>query len=372
MNKSIFAAVGMLLASAAHADATATGQAIAEALNKRDVEAMMRQLDMESIVRLVTKDLGLGQGDREQVRRGLPTGLRSNINLSMKTIEAGKGGARYLRNGTRDGKPFALVRYDLGDQGIDYVEYYVTSTSKVEDWYVHSVATLYSASARFDLATMLKTDSMLFTVFGSKVATKADLKPFTDLRTHLNNQDFAKAFKTLDEFPDGYKKSRQWALMRVTYGGRVDEQTHRNALRELAKNFGADPELQFMLVDHYFFEQQFDRAMGAIGALERSIGGEDAATMNLRGNVLLAAKRYDDAQKACRRGMQLESDHKPAYWCLVAVGLGQNNGKIAVEGLKAYEKAFEVVFNLDQLAAQAEYKQISATPEFAAWRKSRR
>jgi tetratricopeptide (TPR) repeat protein len=370
--KKLFLAIGLAAACTAHADTTATGEAIAGALNKRDVEAMMRQLDVESIVRLVTKDLGLSQTDREQVRRGLPTGLRSNVKLSMQAIETGKGGAKYLRNGSRDGKQFALVRYDLGEQGIDYVEYYMTSTSKVEDWYVHSVATLYSASARFDLATMLKTDSMLFAVFGSKIATKADIKPFTDLRMHLTAQDFAKAYRTLDEFPEGYKKSRQWALMRVTYGGRIDEQTHRNALRDLAKNFGAEPELQFMLVDHYFFEQQFDRALVAIGALEKAIGGEDAATMNLRGNVLIAAKRYDQASGACRRGMQMEPDHKAAYWCLVAVGLGQNNGKIAVEGLKAYEKAFEVVFNLDQLAAQAEYKQIATTPEFAAWRKSRR
>ena len=370
--KKILIAVGLMLATTARADTTATGEAIAAALNKRDVEGMMRQLDTESIVRLVTKDLGLSQGDREQVRRGLPNGLRSNVNLSMQAIETGKGSAKYLRNGTRDGKQFALVRYDLGEQGIDYVEYYMTSTSKVEDWYVHSVATLYSASARFDLATMLKTDSMLFAVFGSKMATKADIKPFTDLRMHLSAQDFGKAYKTLEQFPDGYKKSRQWALMRVTYGGRMDENTHRNALRELAKNFGGDPELQFMLVDHYFFEQQFDRAITAIGALEKAIGGEDAATMNLRGNVLIAARRYDQASQACKRGMQLEPDHKAAYWCLVAVGLGQNNGKIAVEGLKAYEKAFEVVFNLDQLAAQAEYKQIATTPEFAAWRKSRR
>ena len=370
--KRIIFILAFLLALPVHADVAETGQAIAEALNKRDVEALMRQLDVDAVVRLATKDLGLGQEDRDRVRRGLPNGLRGNIATSLKAMEAGKGGAKYLRAGSREGRTFALVRYDLGDQGIDYVEYYLTPGFKVEDWYVHSVASLYSAAARFDLATMLKTDSMLYAIFGSKITTKADIKPFTDLRAQLNAQDFAGAYRTLESFPEGYRKSRQWALMRVTYGGRIDEQTHRAALRVLARDFGNDPQLQFMLVDHYFFEQQFDRALGAITALEKAVGGEDGATANLRGSVLIAAKRYNDAAAACRRGMQIESDHKAPFWCLVTVGLTTNNGKVAVEGLKAYERAFDVEFNLNELAALADYKQIAATPEFVAWRKSRR
>jgi len=361
----------LVTAPLARADA-AVGQAIADALNKRDIEAVLRMMDVEAVGRQVMKDLGLSAADRQQVVKVFPSALRTNVELGIRSMESSKGSARFMRSGVRDSRPFALVRYDLEDKGIDYVEYYLTPAGKVEDWYIHSLAANFSTVARLTLATVLKTDSMLYGMFGTRFLTPADAKPFADLRAQLQAQDFAGAYRTLERFPEEFRKTRQWALMRVSYGGRIDEQTHRAALRHLAKDFGGEPALQFMLIDHYFFEQQFDRALTAIGALERGIGGEDAATMNLRGNVLLAAKRYDDASKACRRGMQLETDHKAAYWCLVAVGLGQNNGKIAVEGLKAYESAFSVRFNLDQLAAQAEYKQIAATPEYAAWRKSRR
>jgi hypothetical protein len=356
----------------AQADAAAAGGAIAAALNQSDPEAMMRMLDTDALVRLVVKDLGLSAADRDSVRRGLPKALRTNLSMSVSALQANKGSAKYLRAGARDGKPYALVRYDLGEQGIDYIEYYVTPSGKVEDWYVHSVATLYSTSARFDLATMLKTDSMLFGLFGGRFTSQADVKPFTDLRTHLQAQDFAKAYRALEDFPESYRKSRQWALMRVSYGGRIDEATHRAALRHLADNFGKDADLQFMLIDHYFFEQKFDRALQALAALERAIGGEDAATSNLRGNMLISTKRFDDAAKACRRGMALEPDHKPAYWCLVAVGIGAKSGAIAVEGLKAYEKAFAVEFDLNKLGTQDQYKEIARTPEFAAWANSRR
>jgi tetratricopeptide (TPR) repeat protein len=368
----MLAALMLSLHAWAQADVAATGEAMAAALNERDVEAVFRMMDVDAVTRLVMKDLGLNASDRESVRKGFPKALRANLDIGVRTIEGTKGTAKFLRSGVRDAKPYALVRYDLGDQGIDYVEYYLAQSRKVEDWYVHSLATLYSSSARLSLATLLKTDSMLFGLFGTRMTTEADLKPFTELRKHLQAQDFASAYRVLESFPEGFRKTRQWALMRVTYGGRIHDATHRAALRELARNFGKEADLQFMLIDHYFFEQQFDRALESLSALERAIGGEDAATANLRGNILIAAKHFDDAAKACRRGMALEDDHTPAYWCLVTVGLATKSGKTAVEGLKAYEKAFAVEFDLDKLGAQDAYKEVARTPEFAAWAKSRR
>jgi hypothetical protein len=356
----------------AQSDAAVTGQAIADGLNKRDVEALLRVMDIDAISVLVMKDLGLSAADRAGVSRGFPKALRGNLEIGVRTIEGTKGSARYMRGGKRDARSFALVRYDLGDQGIDYVEYYLTSAGKVEDWYVHSLATFYSTSAALGLATIFKTDSMLFGLFGTRLTTDADVKPFATLRGNLQAQDFAAAYRTLETFPEGFRKTRQWALMRVTYGGRIDDATHRAALSYLAQSFGKEADLQFMLIDHYLFEQQHDRALTSLGALERATGGEDAATHNLRGRILLGARRFDDAAKSCRRGMALEPDHKPAYWCLVEVGLETNSGRIAVEGLTAYEKAFGVEFDPVKLAAMQPYKAISRTPEYAAWAKRRR
>ena len=356
----------------ARADASAVGRAIADAVNKRDVEAVLRVIDVEAVNGLVMKDLGLKDADREALRKGLPRGLRNNLDIGMRAIDDAEGSAKFLRSGMREHKSYALVRLDLNDKGIDYVEYYIGPSGKVEDWYVHSMATLYSTSARLSIATLLKTDSMLYGLFGGRLTSESDVKPFTDLRQNLQAQDYAAAYRTLERFPDSFRKTRQWALMRVTYGGRIDDATHRAALRHLAQGFGKDSDLQFMLIDHYLFQEEFDHALASIGALERAIGGEDAATANLRGNVFIGAKRFPEGAQACRRGMTLERDHKPAYWCLVTVGIASRNGKVAVEGLKAYERAFDMEFDLDKLATIDTYREIARTPEFTAWKKSRR
>jgi hypothetical protein len=56
----------------------------------------------------------------------------------------------------------------------------------------------------------------------------------------------------------------------------------------------------------------------------------------------------------------------------VEVGLDANNGRVAIEGLTAYEKAFKVEFDPVKLAGIDAYKAISKTPEFAAWAKRRK
>ena len=372
MKKILSLFAGVVLSLQVQADPAASGEAIAAAINKRDLDAVLGTIDVEAVNRLVLKDLGLKDSDRDALRKGMPKGLRNNLAIGMKSIEASRGTARFMRAGVRGGKPYALVRLDLGDEGTDYVEYFLTPAGKVEDWYVHSMATLYSTSARLSLATLFKTDSMLYGLFGSRIASDADVKPFTELRVNLQAQDYAAAYRTLERFPEGFRKTRQWALMRVTYGARMNDETHRAALRHLAENFGNDPELQFIFIDHHLFDEQFDRALGSVAALERAIGGEDGATANLRGTILASARRFDAAAAACRRGMALEPDHKPAYWCLVNVGVATKSGKIAIEGLKAYERAFGMEFNLDKLAALESYHAIARTPEFAAWKKTRR
>jgi hypothetical protein len=356
---------------AAPQEAAALGLSLARALNERNVDAFMRSVDTEAVGDIVLKDLALPARDADALRKQLPTSVRRSAEISMLTLEKNKGNATFLRGGVQEGRPYALLRLDLSE-GVDYVKYYVSSSRTVEDWYVYTSAALFSTSVRFNLAAILKNDSLLYSLLGARSVRAGDLKPYTELRKHLAAGDFAAAYRALEDFPEGYRKSRQWAVMRVTYSGYAGEESYRAALRHLAQNFGRDADLQLILLDHYFFEKRYEQVLAGIAALEQALGGEDASSNSLRGNVLVTMKRHDDAAKACRRGMALEPDYKQAYWCLVSVGLDRNDGKLAVEGLTAYEKSFNADFDPDELAKQDGYKEIARTPEFAAWAKARK
>lgn len=348
------------------------GQALAKAANERDVDAFMRHVDTVALVRLVLRDLGLGESDAEALRQHLPTSVRNNVAAGMRALEQGKASVRFMRDGKEDGRAYALVRVDMAEGGVDYMKYFLSPRHAVEDWYIYTSAALFSTQVRFNLATMLKSDSLLSAVFGMRALSRSDLKPFSDMRARVAADDYAGAYRALEAFPESYRKSRQWALMRVAYGGRAGDDAYRAALRHLAANFGGDSDLQLILIDHYFFEKQLDRSLAAIAGLELAVGGEDASISSLRGNVLIEMKRYPEAAQACRRAIASEPDFKQGYWCLISVGTGSNDGRVAVEGLTAYEKAFNLSFDPDKLAAKDAYKDVARTREFAAWAKARK
>src|SRR5262245_23575315 len=343
-------------------EAAALGLSLAKALNERNVDAFMRNVDTGAVSDVVLKDLALPARDADGLRKQLPTSVRRSAEISMLALEKNKGNAKFLRGGVEEGRPYALLRLDLSE-GVDYVKYYVSPAHTVEDWYVYTSAALFSTSVRFNLAAILKNDSLLYSLFGARSVSAGDLKPYAELRKHLAAGDFAAAYRALESFPEGYRKSRQWAVMRVTYGGHAGEESYRAALRHLARNFGGDADLQLILLDNDFFEKQYEKVLDGIADIEQAVGGEGASTKTLRGTVQHPMKRHDEAAKACRRGMALEPDYKQAYWCLVSVGLDRNDGKLAVEGLMAYEKSFNVTFDPDELAKQDGYKEIARTRE---------
>ena len=145
------------------------GQAIAAAFKQRDAEAFMRIVDTDAFAGSVLGDFNLSKKDASDIRQRMPVALQANVGASMRSIEKSNGSAKFLRGGgVEGGKPYALVRLDLGDNGVDYVKYYVSRQGAVEDWYVFTAASQLSAQVRFNLAFMLKSDSLLFALFGAR------------------------------------------------------------------------------------------------------------------------------------------------------------------------------------------------------------
>lgn len=263
------------------------------------------------------------------------------------------------------------IEYKGEEGGFDYIEYYLSPAQKVQDWYTHSRGSRASTSMALVMSSMLKRDSILGALFGVKSFSEADVRTFREFGTHFSGGDLPKAHRALFRLPESYRQTKDWAMLRANVAG-YDERAYRAALEHLAKNFGGDPSVQFMLIDHYYYEQRFDLAHRAISSFEASVGGEDAATNFLKCSALIASRRHDDAVTACRRGIALEPDFEPVYWGVVTAGLQSGNAKLALDGLSAYERAFDLEFDPEKLAQLDEYRELARTPEFAAWAKQRR
>ncbi len=359
--------------AAAATPAEQVGRRVANAFNAHDPQPLVELLDIEALNRTIVADMGLTPAQAQSFERGLRNGMRQNWEAGMRLFAKRKGVAKYVRAGDLDDRSYALVRIEYGDDdaGFDYLELYLSPGQRLYDWYTHSRGSLASTSVRVLAAAMLKNDSILASVFGIRGFGQDDIANVRQFTAQFRAGDYAAAHRTLELFPASYRKTRDWAMLRANTAG-YDDRVYRAALEHLARHFGNDKPVQFMLIDHYFLREEFDAAVKAIAAFEGTIGGEDGATNYMKCSCLIAWKRYDDAVKACRRGIELEPDFKSAYWGLVSAGLTSGNAGLALAGLSAYEKAFDMRFDPDKLAQLADYRELARTPEFAAWAKPRR
>ena len=364
---------GLAPAAVTREDAAGIGQQIADALNQQNTDRMMQLIDLQALQGRVGQDLGLTENESQAFREGLGKGLRRLTEGGMRAFAQRRGVAKFLRTGKHAGKPFSMIRIEYGadEGGFDYVEYYLTPALKVEDWYSYSRGSLASSAMRLAASAMLDKDSMLSTLFGVKLIDRAEVEKFKEFSRQASAGDYGKAYRAMEGLPESYKQTKDWAMLRANLALN-DEAAYRGSLEHLAKNFGTDKSVQFMLIDHYYYQQRFDQAYQAINAFEGYIGGEDAATSFLKCSALLGWKHFDDAAKACQRAMSLEPDFKSGYWGLVTVGLQSSNPTLALSALSAYEKAFNAEFDPNELAKLEPYRDLSKTPEFAAWAKKHR
>ncbi len=367
------AGAGLAATAAAREDVAGIGQQIADALNEQNADRMMQLIDLQALQERVSQDLGLTENDARAFREGMGKGLRRLTESGMRAFAERKGLAKFLRTGKHGGKPFSMIRieYRADEGGFDYVEYYLTPALKVEDWYSYSRGSRASTAMRLAASAMLDKDSMLSTLFGIKRMDRAEVDKFKEFSRLAATGEYGKAYRAMEGLPESYKQTKDWAMLRANLAMN-DEAAYRASLEHLAKNFGGDNSVQFMLIDYYYYQQRFDQVYQAVTAFEGHVGGEDAATNFLKCSALIGWKRFEDAAKACQRAMSLEPDFKAAYWGLATVGLQSRNPSLTLSALSAYEKAFNAEFDPNELAKLEPYRELSKTPEFAVWAKKRR
>ena len=358
--------------AAARATPDEVGLQIAQAVNEQDAQTLMQLIDAGALARGAVRDLGMTSEQAAKLEEGMRNGLRTQVEAGLRNMAAKQGNAKFLRTGKRTGRTYALVRveFEEGEGGYEYIEYYLTPAGKIADWYTHTRGALATESMRLAISSVLDKDSMLTTLFGVQSVDAKDAARFRTFSRLLASGDHRAAYAALDDLPQSYRQTKDWAMLRTGLAG-FDETTYRAALDHLARNFADDPSVQFMLIDHYFYQQRFDRTYDAVSAFEANVG-EDAATNFLKCSCLLAWKRFDDAIKACERAMTIEPDFKSAYWGKVQVGMAANQPKVALAALSAYEQAFQVQFDPDALAKAPAYRQLARSAEFSAWAKQRR
>lgn len=349
------------------------GQAIVMALQNRDAAQFLQLIDSKALGKRVVAALGLPAAQQAQFMEGMQIGIAKIPDAMMQQFERTDPKLKLVRTSAEQEYRRHLVRLDMmsKDGGIDYIHFDTGADGRIVDWYSYSQGNSASALMTQRALTMLGDGRLLGKALAGDNFEPVHLAAYNRFNDYMLAGKFALAYVAMEQLPESFRKTQDWAALRVRLAGQMDNVTYREALDVLATRFSHVPELQFLLVDHFFLQQKYDEAIRAITAFEQYVG-EDGATNFLKCTIHIEQKAYSEATQACQRGVDVEPEFENLYWMLVTIGMDTEQPNLALTALGQYEAAFQKQFDPDGLAALPEYRELARTAEFQRWAEQRR
>jgi hypothetical protein len=118
------------------------------------------------------------------------------------------------------------------------------------------------------------------------------------------------------------------------------------------------------MIDTYVLQEKYDEAFGCIDRIQKVVGG-DPLLAGMKGTILMAAGRIDQAKQTLVQAIADEPDLIDNYWNMVTLGLETNDHALTYEYLNRVGSQFESTWN--DIRQQPEYAGFVASPEGKQW-----
>lgn len=357
-------------------DLRAQGDSIARLLTDRDGAGYSARIDADFTINRIIGDAKFSAADRNGFAAGLRKGL-SNIgptlvlSLQQQNAEVKRVASRRSPEGSTQ-----VLRVDYYDAegnagGHEYLELELNAKGQIRDWYSHAQGSRYTDTARLLTFSLIGQPTLLSSLFGTHDVDEAGVAAVRRYANANKAGDIKGAYEAMAQWPAAFRETRQWGVLRASMSISFDEATYRRDLTQLADKFGTATEMQFMLIDYHFYRNDFASLVDVIQRFEKRVVA-DGATNQLECTGWLLWKKYEEAEKACRDGIRLESSFKANWWSLVEIFALTKRAQELTDTLTEIEQRFELVMNPDILIEQPNYEWLADDPVFRKWAKERR
>ena len=353
-----------------------TMHAIVDGMNSGNIAELEQHFDFRTIGIKAGKELFNSEREYRDFATGMQTS-RHNVLSSIVTQIQAAGGDMTLTGYVRRAKlVLPQVRLDLGDYGLDYIEYQLEQKSdgsyQVVDWYNLSTGRMYSQTIAIGARLLIDPDpGILKKLLGITEVDKNSLKIITAMGQARRNADFVEANRLYATLPPEIRNTRVFLEMGIGFANLAnDDALYRKRLNTLAEKHGADPSAAFLLIDHYYYEGNVDKALANIEVMERQIG-KDGYTTFLKANLHVEmAGDYAGAEALYREAIDIEPYLDEPYETLAYVYILQDKFAEAVEVYQLQEKQFDVRYSADDFFDTPEVNRFKASAEFRQWMNS--
>jgi hypothetical protein len=341
------------------------------AINDRDVPALSRILDLHALGSRSAATLKTSEAERNDFVRGFMRGGERLAENWLAQIDAVDGSAVFLKVHSFDGMRGPLVRYDLGDQGYNYLlliaESREAADPRVADIFLATTGQRFSETlGAISLMLVAPNDSLLGELFGMTSIDKNLVATFTSIGQLQRAGRTAEAYDKVRGLPEPIRNHRVMMNISVQLASLLSEQLYREELGRLARYHRDDPTAAFTLIDYYFYKGDTDAAMNAILGMERAFGNDGAISI-LKANISVEAGDLFGARRFAREGVELEPDNELGQLTLLSILMLSEQYTDGIKVLEGLEQDFGYVFDASSFAGEELYEGFVRSAEYDAW-----
>ncbi len=354
----------------------ATGDKLAmefmQHLVDRDYVSADKMVDMKAYGTKVAK----GVFDEESQQRAFLSGFLPSIRKSpftqkvFATSEAEELSYVYLGTNL---KAQPIIRMDYASGGHEYVKLILRKTIKGElrivDFGFASTGALSSTGTANATKYIIKpSESILKRLLGGVEPDQGLVDKFKKVAEYRLKGDHINGYEVIESFPEALKNQKELILTSILFASGFDESLYRQKLSKFAELYGDDPLHAFMLIDHYFFQQDWGSAIDAV-EMSKKEWADDAALNVILVGIQLESGLVDEAISSSEYARTLEPDSEMVYWSGFSAYLSAKKFEDAVEMLDILKNNFNYDFSNEEFLQAPENYYLVQSKAFKTWAK---
>ena len=342
------------------------------AVSNQDTEWLDSNVDINLLMEKVANRSNVEAFKSKSFRKGFSRALKNRFSLSITADLKNNGGyATYLKYIRFDGGKRPIIRLDYADGMMNYLIPEIVKDGA--DQYRFSDV-FYASTGQYFSQTMsdvaiLSIESgtgFLDKLRGKKRFNDELTKVFAEVGEHRLAGNYQKAYDALMTLPDELKYED--VILTVSFGlaGSLSEKLYQKELNKLIEHSSSKENKEFLLIDYYFYREEYQKAVEVIDLFEEKYV-EDGAINLLRSNLHYLDGDLESAIWSAVRCNALEPAYEDCYWNLVAFYAEAKRFEDVAEQLAILESDFGYVFDIELMKSEPIYSEFIKSNAYQEW-----
>lgn len=353
-------------------ECTAFGRQVAQLVETGRAGDVVGLLDISGLLDRITT--GLVTGKQEQAfRAGMQKGFSTNLAKQYDAFIS----ARFVRLQHVDNETRALVRLVSQEGAVNYTAYICSRRPngpiQWKDAYLYlSGETMSQTSRRTALPLLAEEEKgLLDRLLKSESAYVANFEKVHQAMQAFRQGDSAKVWQICEKLPAEVQRDRTILVLRLRAAQALDDAKYLKVITDWAAAFPNDSTLDFVSIDGAIMRKDYPAALKHIAAFSQQVGGDTYLDF-LTGNVLVMAKRYDEARKKARGVLAAEPTLTDAFDTLLSISLETKNYAETVSVLDEVQQRFPTVDVDADIAGTEPFAEFRLSKTYLDWRSRRK